>query len=406
MKKRNWFIGIGSAAASILLLIIGIMLIMQNLTPGTGGGTQPNVPPVGDPKQVPVYQGMTVSNEMPMIESASAPFESLVLSNSNHVYGNQKVDKDKPFGEGKKPIKDAVSDSLQITGAPEGYFAQAGQTIYITVHFDNPDLFEIWSFTLGGQPKQVGMEGFVVGHDLQTVTVPMVIPEDAEGMIEYTIDAIKYVDGTEFKDVRMEGDDTVRVTVTPEIQPTASIENTTIGNDRITFTVSVADPAALIAATEGEKLLAVLYDGEALLFQKEISLSKTTVTFDGLSEDTLYQYAIVGVYDALDGTGTAVHMLCTQSFFTDYSYRLIYRFDDSPAVKYGSVIGIDFGVAARNSSNSITVQIPETDLSGKPIASIQLRDQPLILPQFIYGEHFDTYIKAPLEKLVAEGGDE
>lgn len=312
MKKRNWFIGISSAAASVLLLIVGVALILQNVI-GGGDGTQPGVPPVGGPKQIPIYQGMTVSNELPILETAQMPFASLVLSNSKHVYGNQKVDKEKPFGNSNKPIKDAISDSLEVQGSAEGYFAKPNEDIYITVHVSNPDDFEILSFTLNGVKYSNYM--FEKGSDLENLILKVNVG-DVEGEISYTIDAIKYVDGTEIKDVRMEGDDTVKITVQPKTLPAASVTGETVAFESLSFSVNITDPKQMVKATEGDKLLAILYNGDAILSQKELNLGQNQVAFEGLVVNTLYQYAVVAVYDAMDGEGRTVHMLYENALYT------------------------------------------------------------------------------------------
>ncbi len=312
MKKRNWFIGISSAAASVLLLIVGVALILQNVI-GGGDGTQPGVPPVGGPKQIPIYQGMTVSNELPMLETAQMPFASLVLSNSKHVYGNQKVDKEKPFGNSNKPIKDAISDSLEVQGSAEGYFAKPNEDIYITVHVSNPDDFEILSFTLNGVKYSNYM--FEKGSDLENLILKVNVG-DVEGEISYTIDAIKYVDGTEIKDVRMEGDDTVKITVQPKTLPAASVTGETVAFESLSFSVNITDPKQMVKATEGDKLLAILYNGDAILSQKELNLGQNQVAFEGLVVNTLYQYAVVAIYDAMDGEGRTVHMLYENALYT------------------------------------------------------------------------------------------
>lgn len=312
MKKRNWFIGISSAAASVLLLIVGVALILQNVI-GGGDGTQPGVPPVGGPKQIPIYQGMTVSNELPILETAQMPFASLVLSNSKHVYGNQKVDKEKPFGNSNKPIKDAISDSLEVQGSAEGYFAKPNEDIYITVHVSNPDDFEILSFTLNGVKYSNYM--FEKGSDLENLILKVNVG-DVEGEISYTIDAIKYVDGTEIKDVRMEGDDTVKITVQPKTLPAASVTGETVAFESLSFSVNITDPKQMVKATEGDKLLAILYNGDAILTQKELNLGQNQVAFEGLTVNTLYQYAVVAVYDAMDGEGRTVHMLYENALYT------------------------------------------------------------------------------------------
>ena len=52
---------------------------------------------------------------------------------------------------------------------------------------------------------------------------------DAEGIVEYTIDAIKYIDGTEIKDVIIDGNKTVMAGVKIQNQVSANISKGSMG---------------------------------------------------------------------------------------------------------------------------------------------------------------------------------
>ncbi len=301
-QKKKWYIAGGSIAAA-LLLVLGTVLLLVNLLS----------------KQVPVYTGMTVSNDAPTAKLSEGSFTVLELNaegnNGNH-YGHYKGDcagdqtvPDEPFPD--KPLK----DSLVVVGAAEErYYAKSGEDIYITVHIDNPDSFEILSFTLNGEKYSSYM--FEAGSDLENLILKVNVGE-TEGVVDYTIDAIKYVDGTEIKDVRMEGDKTVNVGVYTDKQPTAAISAVTAGFNSIGFTVSGTDEMGLIADSNG-KVEAILYDGDTVIARKDVSLaSGTAVTFDGLKPNTLYQYAIVATYDALDGKGFSEYILSEQAIYTE-----------------------------------------------------------------------------------------
>ena len=94
-----------------------------------------------------------------------------------------------------------------------------------------------------------------------------------------------------------------------------TVTNETVGYFVIGFTATLSDEEKLIETSEG-KLYAVLYDGESLISQKEIA-SGATVTFDGLAPSTLYQYAIVATYDAIDGGGMRTHILMKKALYTE-----------------------------------------------------------------------------------------
>ena len=199
-KKKTW-IPIVSIAASLLLILSSLFLLFP------------------DGKQVPVYQGMTVSNDAPQIEASNedansttalmnmdqpgvprlmiSPFH--LLNATNPVHDNR--DKD------KHPDKNGTPGSLDASGS---YYAQPNEDIYILVHISNPAGYEILSFTLNGVKYSSYM--FEPGSDLETLILKYNVG-DVEGIQQYTIDAIKYVDGDKIKDVRMEGERTIEVLV-------------------------------------------------------------------------------------------------------------------------------------------------------------------------------------------------
>lgn len=259
-------------------------------------------------KQVPVYQGMTVSSDASASTLQGYEGEAQYVFVSTHGVFSKDKDKDK---NKDKELEEAVKDSLDVTGADQMYYAKPSEDIYITIHISNPDNFEILSFTLNG--KKYSSYMFEEGSDMERIVIKVNVGE-ASGISEYTIDAIKYVDGTEIKDVRMDGDRTVKVGVYTENQPAASIGKENISYDSVSFEVTVSDPEKLISLCGGE-LLAVLYDGEKIVDSLAIEVGKkTTVTFENLKPNATYRYAVVATYDALDGKGFGLHILARKEF--------------------------------------------------------------------------------------------
>ncbi|MBE6703331.1 MAG: leucine-rich repeat domain-containing protein [Ruminococcaceae bacterium] len=311
MPKKKWYI-IGGSIAAAFLLVLGSVLLLVNLLV----------------KQVPVYTGMTVSNNLPTIIAQSVDFP-LYFNAPGHpnplegdYHKDHPIDQNKPFPDEKRPIQDAVSHSLQVQGSNVAlYYANPGESVYITVHIDNPDNFEILSFTLNGKTYSSYM--FKEGSDMENLILEIAIDDQQTGILSYTIDAIKYVDGTAIKDVRMDGDKTVQVAVYTENQPAATVASEVVGYNSISMNIHVADPETLLSMSTGA-LQAVLYDGDAIVAIKELSLGDNSVTFDGLKTNTLYQYAVIASYDALDGEGVMYHVLAQKALRTKY----IVLFDD------------------------------------------------------------------------------
>ena len=228
------------------------------------------------------------------------------------ITGGSDNGKNNPFGESADPIEDIINSTIGITGENAFlYYAGSDTDIYITVHFDNPKSFEILSFTLNDSLYQPFM--FEDGSDSENLILKVNVG-DVSGVVEYTIDKIKYVDGTDIKDVRIDGSQTVKVGVHIENQVTAQITED-IGLNDITLNITVTDNDEILQYSSG-KLFAVLYDGIELVKQTEITIGTNGVKFDGLEMNTLYQYAVVGYYDNFaDGFG--LHVINKKAVYTE-----------------------------------------------------------------------------------------
>ena len=226
---------------------------------------------------------------------------STVLKNDNgNHYGNKK-------GETETTIEtEAETSSLGILGGDGIYYGEKGGDIYITVHISNPDAYEILSFTLNGEKYSSYM--FERGSDMEHLILKKNVG-DAEGIVEYTIDAIKYVDGTEIKDVRMDGDRTVKVGIYTDKQPEAKVSKAEADFNAVSLEVSLTDELRLIAQSAG-KARAALYLGETKVAEKELTIGTTNaIIFDGLELNTEYRYAIEADYDNLSGEGRTTYTL-------------------------------------------------------------------------------------------------
>lgn len=275
-----------------------------------------------DNRQVPVYQGMTISKSARSYTSLSYTASPVSHHDNDNHYGNGKpydgdyngkhddIDTENPFDGAD--IEDAA-DSLVVEGSQAAlYYANAHQDIYVTVRIHNPDNFEILSFTLNGQKYSNYM--FEQGSNMENLILKVNVGAQ-EGIVDYTIDAIKYIDGTAIKDVRMDGEKTVKVGVHTPNQLPLEVSGETIGYNDVAFSATITDNHGLIAYSNGT-IKAIVYDGETVVEQKAVSLGTNTLRFDGLKTGTVYQYAIVADYDNLDGTGFKAHVLYKQAFTT------------------------------------------------------------------------------------------
>jgi len=260
-------------------------------------------------KQVPIYEGMSVLEDYNGTSTASAepelsPYRFDYLSNSKSNNGSHN-------GHNKKPVDEIIEEdpSLNIE-IPEQqmYYATPGQDIYINVHISNPDNFVILSFTLNG--KMYSSYMFEEGSDMENLILKVAIDPAAEGVVEYTIDAIKYVDGTEIKDVIMKGERTIKVGVYSEQNlPSVTVTNKASELTKLTFEIEPHDEHDMISGSAGQ-VYAVLTDNDSVVAYKELSVgSVNTVEFGNLSDGLEYRLAVVAYYDSFDGNGFSAHLM-------------------------------------------------------------------------------------------------
>ena len=323
-------IGSWIAVNKIKALIIGLVaaIAIGGTTTGiilAAGGSDDNG---SDGRQVPVYQGMSITSVQ---KSATLPSYNTDGKNGvdydkdngnhnghfkgDHTGKDEAIDEENPYPENaeNETLEEEAKSSLNVIGSAEDiYYATPNEDIYINIHISNPDSFEIMSFTLNG--KKYSSYMFEEGSDMETIILKYNVG-DASGIVEYTIDAIKYVDGTEIKDVIIDGNKTVMAGIKTENQISANVSAVDIGTNSLSFNVYVKDNDKLVEFSGGA-LKAVIYDGFAILAQKDLAVGDNAISFEGLKTNTLYQYAIVGYYDDLSGDGFKMNVLYKDAFYT------------------------------------------------------------------------------------------
>lgn len=273
-------------------------------------------------KQVPVYKGMTISRSFARTAATTASDvdNSDLQGEQGRVEGDydnrdDDFDQNKPFEDPNTPsIEDKANSTLDVVGAAESiYYADKNQDIFITIRLSNPDSYEILSFTLNG--KKYSNYMFENGSDMENLVLKVNVG-DVGGIVEYTIDVIKYVDGTDIKDVRMDGDRTVKAGVRASDQTYVNVTNEQKTMTSISFDAQVVDLYSLIEKSGGYAK-AVLYDGVNML-TKDINVGeKTNIVFDNLTPNTVYQYGVVALYDNLSGNGAKLNTLYKKAVYTD-----------------------------------------------------------------------------------------
>ena len=301
MRKKKIF--------GLLIVVVLFMFLFgcENLNQGSGNG-----------KEVPVYQGMEVTGTLENQKAYNTPI--LFSGGSDDDEAGDGINQQNPFSKNTgEMIEDELKKELG-TGTSESaeYYTSKNQDFYITIKLSNPDDFVILSFNLNG--VRYASYQFHDNSDLENIILK-VNSGDVSGIKEYTIDEIKYVDGTEIKDVIFAGDRTVKVGVTYDAIPDAAISNLKIESTSISLNAQVRDLGNLIELYESP-LKIYLYDGNNLIREKELVVGANEVLFDKLLQNTLYQYAIVTRYDSLDGNGSQMVILEKLAFYTNRIIKL------------------------------------------------------------------------------------
>ena len=218
----------------------------------------------------------------------------------------------------QKNIKDEVLSSIDVIET-EGvdFFTSKGEKYLVTVHLYNPSSFEILSFSLDGKKYQ--SYEFKEGSNSTELIIELTAP-NISGVKDLTIDAIKYVDATEIKDVRMEGEKTIHIGVEYEILPKCSLINEEITNTSYISRVDITDTANLLNVETD--LLVFLYDGVSIVKKSNLKLGVNVLKFTDLKMNQNYEYIIAGVYDKFDGAGKCAHILYECSFKTTSAIEL------------------------------------------------------------------------------------
>lgn len=207
-------------------------------------------------------------------------------------------------GEGTAPEYRGMTVSSTTSGGTDSFiYAQAYQDVYVTIHLDNPDDYRIASVTLNGKTYEGA--AFQSASDKENVIV-MVNTSNASGIVTYTLESVKYVDGRNLKDVALTGDKVVRVGVFDGAPVFATVTEK-VGFNEIELTVNVSDEAGLIAQSNGSVKVALYDYMSQFLEEKPLAVGQNRVSFDDLAMGQVFHYEIVATYDNLqDGVDARI----------------------------------------------------------------------------------------------------
>ena len=187
---------------------------------------------------------------------------------------------------------------------PMDYYGLPNSETLVHIYIQNPLKFEILSFTLNEDKFQSFQ--FQDGSNSDLLILKINLPS-FPGRYDYTIDQIKYVDGTEIKDVRIDGDQTVKVGVTYVSKPTLSAQPLQINKHTISTSINVTD-ALNQFGDDQSKLKFILINQDALYYEKDLNIGNQNILVDKLPAGENFTLYIVGLFDSLDGEGYQQHV--------------------------------------------------------------------------------------------------
>ena len=295
-----------------------------NSSTGAGNTNTPSDTEKPSNSTVPEYKGMTISqNSSRRVVNEKNVFKAHIGTDNEAIDGEESATSEVPeyddHEEKEDTIEENIEDLVSIdveTDDEVKYYVQPKETFTVEIHLSNPNQYEIQSFTLNG--KKYSNYMFKDGSTMELLLLETTAPS-TPGYYEYTIDAIKYIDGTEIKDVKMSGDKTIKTGIEYSSAPTASISSLNISTTYVDMGIDVTDTYSLIGKNE---LFVYLSDGENIIDKKSLKVGNNEITFDNLEAHTLYEYGVITAFDLVDGQDLHSEWLLTDTFTTESIYSL------------------------------------------------------------------------------------
>ena len=284
------------------------------------------------PVKVPVYTAMTIKRNgkknsqkyTDTIKNADGDdSKDETTSSGEEVPPSDDVAEVPPVETGeddKEELENDIEDIVKVTVSGDEttkYYVNPGEVFTVEVHIDNPDDCEIQSFTLNG--KKYSNYMFNTGSTMELLLLDVTAPTNP-GYVEYTIDAIKYIDGVEIKDVKLGGEQTIKAGVKFTKEPTVNVSKVEVGTNSANINLTLSDYENVLKDNEVKIYLS---DGTAIVDEKKLNVGSNSITFDNLLMNKEYEYGVFTHYDLIDGKLDQPRVLHTNNFHTLKAYNFI-----------------------------------------------------------------------------------
>ena len=283
------------------VLFVLMISLSMSLTYGCGlkskNNENPTTPAVEE-KTAPVYKGLSLED----VEK-----QNQVRPRKNKKYSDSEM------------VDMISADFGEMVSAALSYFAPRQAKKYITLNFFNPEQYEILSFVLNGVKYQSYQ--FSEDSDSSHIKVALTMPNKS-GIVNYHIDEIKYIDGTEIKDVKIDGNTEINVGISFDYAPT-SIIDLVPSFDYVNFNTSIIDTLDVVNLTNGLFRM-YLFDEYGIVDHHDLMPGENMFNFNNLDVNKIYDYILCATYDPYDGSGKGVHII-DENYFTTRDYIGIFN---------------------------------------------------------------------------------
>lgn len=213
-------------------------------------------------------------------------------------------------------VDDLIDTNLSLP-KDDTYYVDVNTDIILEVNFYNPDKFEIISFEISTSISNEVMKFtnymFLEGSDLTTIYVNAGAMPNEE--ITFTIENIKYIDGTEIKICEKEGNDQVTCYPKYYVDPTVNKISSSITSNNASLQYLIEDSSDSLANTK-------LYvsDGTQIIYEELVNnLKNIIVQLNNLVPNKKYDLAFYSYINKKDGK-EKFYTKIYEEFFTTPNY--------------------------------------------------------------------------------------
>lgn len=281
-----------------------VLSILALVTLASCGNNNPNNPTPDNP-------GENNNNNNGNNNNNSQPEEKTIP-----VYQGMEV-KDSASSSDKKSARKYYSD-MEVGTDQIDYYAEANSDFYLHIHIYNPEQFEILSFTLNDYKYQSYQ--FEEGSTGSLLILKLKTPSEA-GYHEYFLSNIKYIDGTEIKDVDMsEANKSVKIGVQYMEYPTFELTDEQIGYEKYSATFNVQDYQDIYL--QYGATVSVSKDNK-IVFEEDYTDGTIYLQLDNLETNSEYLVEIHSEFETFKGNGVEDVTLYSDSFTTENGVEIV-----------------------------------------------------------------------------------